>query len=48
MSARGRLVLYCSNEKYGQCTDSCPLQVGVHYWECPLLEVPLYMYNLYV
>ena len=28
MSARGRLVCtYCSNRKYGWCTDSCPLLV---------------------
>ena len=43
VSARGRLVLYYSNGKYSWCTDSCPLQGGVRYWECPLLEVPLYV-----
>ena len=33
------------NGKYSWCMDSCPLQ-GVRYWECPFLEVPLYIIQL--
>ena len=36
MSARRRLVLYCSNGKYGWCTDSC-LLLG----RCPLLGMSI-------
>ena len=39
VSTRERLVLYCSNGKYGWCSDSCPL-LG----RCPLLGMSIVCY----
>ena len=46
VSAHGRSVLYCTvaiENTVGTRTLVHYL-VGVHYWECPLLEVPLYIH----
>ena len=37
--------MYCHYIHVGWCVEKCPLYRGVLYSECPLSEVPLYMYR---
>lgn len=40
--ARERLVFYFNNSEHVRCMSFCPLKAEVHYWGCPLIEIPLY------
>ena len=35
-------LMCCFSSKVSWCWSKCPLYRGVHYLECPLLDVPLY------